>query len=325
MSNWDLTRGSIVHSCFYATVLSSAILLGVSAASLGLPDLSTQFGFRARPLNRYKILRQEFWNVLGWWLLLFAAIQLGGVSVGCVVILQVIKAIDPTFLSRGRTEWLLFGAIWTYHLASTVLTPLLWHTLLALCALTAAALIPRSLFGIGSLGRRLQLSTSAYGHSTWIIAPSLVLAGISILFYLTAHITLVFTKAAFASACLGALCAGAVTHLAKTNLHKPRDILELGTICCTLCFSWQLCNIRSAGQLPLLLFGPLTWTIIFLGVSKPDAVHQDHRDGHSHAHTYDHVKCSRISKLFLQHTTPGTVVHSILLETDSRRIAYFGW
>ena len=290
----------------------------MSAASLGLPARPTQIGFRTRPLNRYKILRQEFWNILGCWLLQFAAIHLGGASVGCIVILEVLKAIDATFLSQSKTGWLVLGAIWTFHLASTVSTPLVWPTLLALCALTSTALTPRSLFGVGTLGRRLHRTPD----SQWITGSAFALAGISILVHLTTPMTLEFTQVAFAGACLCALSSGALASIVISVAPRPRDVLRVGSLCCFICFLWQLCNTRSAYQLPLLLLAPLTGIIIFLGGSQSDG---DHSHSHSHHHSYEHVKCSRITKFFLQHTTPGTVVHSILLETDSRRIAYFGW
>jgi hypothetical protein len=257
---------------------------------------------------------------LGCWLLLFAAIHLGGASVGCLVILEVVKAIDATFFNRSKTEWFALAAIWTFHLASTVWTPLIWPTLLALCALTALVLIPRSLFGVGTVGRRLNQAPGSHG-GTWITGSAIALAGVAVLVYLTTPMTLEFTLVAFAGACLCALSCVAIASIVTSNAPKPRDIVGFGSLSCLICFIWQFCNTSSPYQLPLLLLAPLTGIIIFLGRSDGDG----YAHSHSHHHSYEHVKCSRVSKFFLQHMTPGTMVHSILLETDSRRIAYFGW
>jgi hypothetical protein len=319
---WELEKRSVAHTSFYATALSSAILLALSAASLGLPARPTQIGFRTRPLNRYKVLRQEFWNILGCWLSVFAAIHLGGATVGCVVMLEVLKAVDSTFLSQGIAEWLLLGAIWTFHLASAVSTPLIWPTLLALCALTAAIMIPRSLFGVGTLGRRLYQAPDSHGGA-WISGSVLALTAISVFIYLTTPITIVLTQVAFFSACLSALSAGALATTVTSNPLRSRDTWKIGSLCCFICFLWQFCNTRSAYHLPLLLLAPLTGIIIFMEGSQAGG--DGHSHSHSHHHSYEHVKCSLVSKFLLHHTTPGTVVHSILLETDSRRIAYFGW
>lgn len=53
--------------------------------------------------------------------------------------------------------------------------------------------------------------------------------------------------------------------------------------------------------------------------------HADH--GHSHDHIHEHhlhANPSRISAFLIARTTPGSIIHSVLIERDSRRIAYFG-
>ncbi|KAF1835631.1 cation efflux protein [Decorospora gaudefroyi] len=49
----------------------------------------------------------------------------------------------------------------------------------------------------------------------------------------------------------------------------------------------------------------------------------DHDHGHTHAH-HLHGNHSRISAFLIARATPGSIVHSVLIEKDSRRIAYFG-
>ncbi|CAN9241634.1 unnamed protein product [Alternaria alternata] len=48
-----------------------------------------------------------------------------------------------------------------------------------------------------------------------------------------------------------------------------------------------------------------------------------HDHGHSHGH-HLHGNHSRISAFLIARTTPGSIIHSVLIERDSRRIAYFG-
>ncbi|KAF2495139.1 cation efflux protein [Lophium mytilinum] len=50
--------------------------------------------------------------------------------------------------------------------------------------------------------------------------------------------------------------------------------------------------------------------------------HQDHDHKHQHNHPL-HGNHSRITGLLLRKCTPGSILHSVLMERDSRRIAYF--
>jgi zinc transporter 5/7 len=61
--------------------------------------------------------------------------------------------------------------------------------------------------------------------------------------------------------------------------------------------------------------------------------HSHSHAGHKHAHGHDHNhghehhlhgNHSRISAFLIARATPGSIIHSVLIEKDSRRIAYFG-
>lgn len=55
--------------------------------------------------------------------------------------------------------------------------------------------------------------------------------------------------------------------------------------------------------------------------------HSHSGPGHGHAVSYDHHlhgNHSKLSAFLIAQCTPGSIVHSILIEKDSRRIAYFG-
>ncbi|KAH7356318.1 cation efflux family-domain-containing protein [Pyrenochaeta sp. MPI-SDFR-AT-0127] len=49
----------------------------------------------------------------------------------------------------------------------------------------------------------------------------------------------------------------------------------------------------------------------------------DHRQDHDHDH-HLHGNHSRLSAFLIARATPGSIIHSVLIEKDSRRIAYFG-
>jgi hypothetical protein len=57
--------------------------------------------------------------------------------------------------------------------------------------------------------------------------------------------------------------------------------------------------------------------------------HSSHHHNHANHSHDDHLHIrhphSQVTAFFLSFTTPGSIVHSILLEKDSRRIAYFAW
>jgi zinc transporter 5/7 len=60
-----------------------------------------------------------------------------------------------------------------------------------------------------------------------------------------------------------------------------------------------------------------------------DHGHTGHKHSHSHDHGHSHDHHlhgdhSRISAFLIARATPGSIVHSVLIERDSRRIAYFG-
>jgi zinc transporter 5/7 len=57
--------------------------------------------------------------------------------------------------------------------------------------------------------------------------------------------------------------------------------------------------------------------------------HGHSHSGHSHKHDHQHEhhlhgNHSRLSAFLIARSTPGSIIHSILIEKDSRRIAYFG-
>lgn len=59
--------------------------------------------------------------------------------------------------------------------------------------------------------------------------------------------------------------------------------------------------------------------------SSHDHSHSDHNHSHSHGHDHHlHGNHSKISAFIIARCTPGSIIHSVMIEKDSRRIAYFG-
>jgi zinc transporter 5/7 len=54
-----------------------------------------------------------------------------------------------------------------------------------------------------------------------------------------------------------------------------------------------------------------------------DHSHSGHKHSKAHAH-HLHGNHSKLSAFLIARCTPGSILHSILIERDSRRIAYFG-
>ena len=53
--------------------------------------------------------------------------------------------------------------------------------------------------------------------------------------------------------------------------------------------------------------------------------HAGHKHLHGHDHNHHlHGNHSRLSTFLIARATPGSIIHSVLIEKDSRRIAYFG-
>ncbi|KAH7075028.1 cation efflux family-domain-containing protein [Paraphoma chrysanthemicola] len=73
---------------------------------------------------------------------------------------------------------------------------------------------------------------------------------------------------------------------------------------------------------------------VMFDTRSPAVASHSHKHGHSHSghdHAHDHAhdhhlhgNHSRLSAFLIARATPGSIVHSVLIEKDSRRIAYFG-
>jgi zinc transporter 5/7 len=74
-----------------------------------------------------------------------------------------------------------------------------------------------------------------------------------------------------------------------------------------------------------LIFGAVSFDT-GTAMARPHS-HSHAHTGHKHAHSHDHHlhgNHSRLSAFLIAQCTPGSIAHSVMIEKDSRRIAYFG-
>lgn len=106
----------------------------------------------------------------------------------------------------------------------------------------------------------------------------------------------------------------------------------------TIGFGYLLHSDAWKGFMALGVLSCLAYMAVLYDTAPPVQVSKDERHHHGHNHGDAHTKgqkhqqhehklheSSSISKYFISLCTPGSMLHSILVEKDSRRIAYFGW
>jgi zinc transporter 5/7 len=167
------------------------------------------------------------------------------------------------------------------------------------------------------------------------IASGLALVVVTILYSFVSstpsafsHQTLGFSASSVASA------TATVFFSLPASLRSPKAIgLKLGGLVIAAFSFWEH---YSAGY----IFIAFPWACAMLvGAVSVDArspvphTHDHSHAGHKHAHGHDHSHAhehhlhgnhSRISAFLIARATPGSIIHSVLIEKDSRRIAYFG-
>ncbi|KAJ8107656.1 hypothetical protein OPT61_g8714 [Boeremia exigua] len=107
--------------------------------------------------------------------------------------------------------------------------------------------------------------------------------------------------------------------------------LHLGGLIVTVFTGWQtwpeLYHVVFTGLAYILYASGVAWDTRASHAHSHAHDHTHAGHGHSHDHKHEHhlhANPSRISEFLIARTTPGSIVHSIMIERDSRRIAYFG-
>jgi zinc transporter 5/7 len=89
--------------------------------------------------------------------------------------------------------------------------------------------------------------------------------------------------------------------------------------------SWQACVFFPFAS--FLTFGAVSLDTGSALAQPHSHGHTHQHSGHKHSHSHDHHlhgNHSRLSAFIIARCTPGSIFHSIMVEKDSRRIAYFG-
>lgn len=107
--------------------------------------------------------------------------------------------------------------------------------------------------------------------------------------------------------------------------------LHLGGILIITFTGWQtwpeLYHIAFTGLSYILYACGVAWDTRASHAHSHAHAHDHTHAGHSHDHKHEHhlhANPSKLSEFLIARTTPGSILHSIMIERDSRRIAYFG-
>jgi hypothetical protein len=121
----------------------------------------------------------------------------------------------------------------------------------------------------------------------------------------------------------GAFSAAAILYIEPRNFYN-KSHLAISTAVATT-FILSCFSINSALSF---LFNAVLSAACFAGALYDSGemfnLAHDHKPK-SPGLVHDKTDCSRFSRAVIEMTTPGSILHSVLSERDSRRIAYFGW
>lgn len=190
--------------------------------------------------------------------------------------------------------------------------------------------------GRASLPKPSSPLIASFEHTLLTILSGLSLAVVAILYSLVSssypslsHHTIAFSTLSIASAT--ALIYLSLPTALRSQKHTG---LALGSLVVaavhflehfsTETFTWIAVPFVCAG-----LVGAVSFDTASSSIVKPHVHGHSHsHSGHSHAHDHQdhhlHGNHSRLSAFLIARATPGSIIHSVLIEKDSRRIAYFG-
>jgi zinc transporter 5/7 len=190
--------------------------------------------------------------------------------------------------------------------------------------------------GRASLPKPSSLLVNSFENTLLTVASGLSLTVVAILYSLFHSSSPSLSHHAVAFSTLSIASATALIYLSlPSSLRSQKHVgLALGSFIIAVVYTWEQFSTSSFLWLsvPFACAG-LVGAVMF--DTKPASIAAAHSHGHGHshsdhAHTHDahdhhlHGNHSRLSAFLIARATPGSIVHSILIEKDSRRIAYFG-
>lgn len=183
--------------------------------------------------------------------------------------------------------------------------------------------------------RQASSLVDSFESTLLTIVSALILAVISVLYYL-ANSSL--SSVSVHTAGLSLLCIASAAALVFISLpsalrsHRQTG-LKLGALFIAGFSFWEYYHSSLACIIFLWACALLVGAAIFDTRSPAPSAHShghshsDHKHAHHHGHDHDHHlhgNHSRLSAFLIACATPGSIIHSVLIEKDSRRIAYFG-
>ena len=175
--------------------------------------------------------------------------------------------------------------------------------------------------------------TNTSENQLFTIVSGLVLTLITFLYSLIVSSSLSFSPHALSFSSLSVASAVALVYFSlPTSLRSQKQVgLKLSGI---FIFAFSFWEHNSAGHINIAfpwVCALLVGAVAFDTRSPVPHSHGHGHAGHKHSHGHDHEhehhlhgNHSRISAFLIARATPGSIVHSVLIERDSRRIAYFG-
>ncbi|KAF1937871.1 hypothetical protein EJ02DRAFT_384863 [Clathrospora elynae] len=302
-------------------------------------------------------------NVLGVLLPFYASVQLGGAKTALVLLTALAAGIGALDQKAGKyTPWddirrtvqtrkvtsgaLLLGMMADVVSSGNVTTALLGHGALLASLLFVPPPLPTAACSIetgqqdqgsyinqstgrASLPKPSSSLVSSFENTLLTIASGLFLAVITILCSLVSSSTPSLSHITLGFSALSVVSATALVFFSLPALLRNQKAvgLKLGGLFVAGFSFWEH---YSAGHLLIafpwicaLFVGAVVFDMRSPAPHPHHHLHVGHKHGASHDH-HLHGNHSSISAFLIARATPGSIIHSVLIEKDSRRIAYFG-
>jgi zinc transporter 5/7 len=167
------------------------------------------------------------------------------------------------------------------------------------------------------------------------IVSGLVLTVTTILYSLVSSTTLSFSNHTIGYSTLSVASATALVYFSlPASLRSQNTVgLKLGALFITAFSFWEHYSAPHVLVAFPCMCAIAVGAVMFDTRSSVPHSHNHSHDDHKHQHDHDHTHShdhhlhgnhSRISAFLIARATPGSIIHSVLIEKDSRRIAYFG-
>jgi zinc transporter 5/7 len=190
--------------------------------------------------------------------------------------------------------------------------------------------------GRASLPKPSSPLVSSFENTLLTIAAGLSLAVITILYSLVSSSYPSLSSHTIGFSTLSVASATALVYLSYPSALRSRKFAGffIGALFVVAVQTWEQSSASTFVQFSSLsacaaLVGAVMFDTQSSSAAKHAHSHGHSHEGHDHSHDHKHEhhlhgNHSRLSAFLIARTTPGSIIHSIMIEKDSRRIAYFG-